>query len=181
MSPSQPILGCSGFIGAPGHAGADAVSDGGRIGNFTDRFRRRGNPGGGLQTSTKAKSSFFFLVRNFIFLHVVLTGIFANFNFVVGKAGFFGLWTWPLVSVGQILVALVFADLAGAFLLQGARITGISAKPSNDRLVRGMDGAVCVCDRCGSCIGYYLSHRSIVSRRASLMREWHRTWGEQLF
>ena len=49
----------------------------------------------------------------------VLTGIYANFNFVVRKAGFFGLWTWPLVAAGQMLVALVFADLAGRIPLTG--------------------------------------------------------------
>src|ERR1700733_5762004 len=43
----------------------------------------------------------------------VLTGIFANYGFVLGKAGPFGYWTWLLVAVGHTLTALVFAEMAG--------------------------------------------------------------------
>src|SRR5580700_9671210 len=50
----------------------------------------------------------------------VLMGIFANFGYVLGKAGPFGFWTWPVVGCGQLLVALVFAELAGRIPLTGA-------------------------------------------------------------
>jgi len=49
----------------------------------------------------------------------VLTGIFANYKFVLGKAGPFGLWSWLLVMVGHTLTALVFAEMAGRIPLTG--------------------------------------------------------------
>ncbi len=50
----------------------------------------------------------------------VLMGVFANYGYVLGKAGPFGLWTWLIVGVGQLLVALVFAEMAGRIPLTGA-------------------------------------------------------------
>jgi amino acid transporter len=50
----------------------------------------------------------------------ITTGIFANYNFVLGKAGPFGFWTWLLVSAGHIAVALVFAEMAGRIPLTGS-------------------------------------------------------------
>lgn len=50
----------------------------------------------------------------------ITTGIFANFGFVLEKAGPFGFWTWPLVAAGQFLVALVFAEMAGRVPLTGS-------------------------------------------------------------
>ena len=49
----------------------------------------------------------------------VLTGIFANYSFALGKAGPFGVWTWLLVGFGQTLTALVFAEMAGRIPLTG--------------------------------------------------------------
>jgi amino acid transporter len=49
----------------------------------------------------------------------VLTGIFANYAFALGKAGPFGFWTWILVGFGQTLTALVFAEMAGRIPLTG--------------------------------------------------------------
>lgn len=49
----------------------------------------------------------------------VLTGIFANYGFIIGKAGPFGIWTWPIVSVGHMFVALIFAEMAGRIPLTG--------------------------------------------------------------
>jgi amino acid transporter len=48
-----------------------------------------------------------------------LTGIFANYGFALSKAGPFGYWTWILVSLGHLLVALVFAEMAGRIPLAG--------------------------------------------------------------
>ncbi len=50
----------------------------------------------------------------------ITTGIFANYGYVLGKAGPFGFWTWLLVGAGHTLVALVFAELAGRMPLTGA-------------------------------------------------------------
>lgn len=49
----------------------------------------------------------------------VTTGIFGNFERVLDTAGPAGFWTWPLVTAGQLLVALVFADLAAKIPLTG--------------------------------------------------------------
>ena len=49
----------------------------------------------------------------------VLTGIFANYGFMLSKSGPFGCWTWALVSVGHTLTALVFAEMAGRIPLTG--------------------------------------------------------------
>jgi amino acid transporter len=49
----------------------------------------------------------------------ITTGIFANYGFVLTKAGPFGYWTWFLVGIGHMLVALVFAEMAARIPLAG--------------------------------------------------------------
>ena len=49
----------------------------------------------------------------------ITTGIFANFELVLDRSGPAGFWTWPIVIAGQLLVALVFADLAAKMPLTG--------------------------------------------------------------
>ena len=49
----------------------------------------------------------------------ITTGIFANYKLVLESAGPAGIWTWPIVTVGQLLVALVFADLSAKMPLTG--------------------------------------------------------------
>lgn len=49
----------------------------------------------------------------------VLTGIFANYGFLLNKSGPFGCWTWILVALGHTLTALVFAEMAGRMPLTG--------------------------------------------------------------
>lgn len=49
----------------------------------------------------------------------VLTGVYANYGFVLGKAGPFGYWSWLLVAAGHTLTALVFAEMAGRIPLTG--------------------------------------------------------------
>lgn len=50
----------------------------------------------------------------------VLMGIFVGYGYVLNKAGPFGLWTWVIVGVGQLLVALIFAEMAGRVPLTGS-------------------------------------------------------------
>lgn len=50
----------------------------------------------------------------------VLMGVFANYGYMLNKGGPFGIWTWLIVGVGQLLVALVFAEMAGRIPLTGA-------------------------------------------------------------
>ncbi|MGB9661069.1 MAG: amino acid permease [Moorellaceae bacterium] len=49
----------------------------------------------------------------------ITTGIFTNYGFVMSTAGPAGIWSWPIVSIGHFLVAVVFAELAGHMPLTG--------------------------------------------------------------
>jgi urea carboxylase system permease len=50
----------------------------------------------------------------------ILTGVFQLFGFGFATGGPAFWWTWPIVFVGQLLVALCFAELAGQFPLAGS-------------------------------------------------------------
>ncbi|MEO5602357.1 MAG: amino acid permease [Cyclobacteriaceae bacterium] len=59
----------------------------------------------------------------------ILTGLFQMFHLGYGVAGPAFFWTWPVVLIGQFLVALCFAELASRFPLSGgvyqwAKFTG---------------------------------------------------------
>jgi len=49
----------------------------------------------------------------------ITTGIFTTYGFVLINSGPVGIWTWPLVIVGQLFVSLVFAALASRIPLAG--------------------------------------------------------------
>lgn len=49
----------------------------------------------------------------------ITTGIFANYALVLERSGPAGFWTWPMVTIGQLLVALVFAELSARMPLTG--------------------------------------------------------------
>lgn len=49
----------------------------------------------------------------------ITTGIFTNYSFVLSTAGPVGIWSWPVTVIGQVIVALVFAELAGKMPLAG--------------------------------------------------------------
>src|ERR1019366_1537487 len=49
----------------------------------------------------------------------ITTGIFSTYGSVLHWGGPLGIWTWPLVVIGQFLVALVFAALASRLPLAG--------------------------------------------------------------
>lgn len=49
----------------------------------------------------------------------ITTGIFTTYGSVLNSSGPLGIWTWPLVIVGQLCVALVFASLAARIPLAG--------------------------------------------------------------
>src|ERR1700757_3014981 len=49
----------------------------------------------------------------------ITTGIFTTFAFVLSAGGPRGIWTWPIVIVGQTLVALVYGALAARVPLSG--------------------------------------------------------------
>src|SRR3954464_10995001 len=50
----------------------------------------------------------------------IMTGVFQLFFFGFGSGGPAFIWTWPLVFVGQLAVALCFAEMAGQFPLAGS-------------------------------------------------------------
>jgi amino acid transporter len=50
----------------------------------------------------------------------ITSGIFLNFQFGFAELGPAQLWAWPVAAAGQLLVALVVADLAGRMPLAGA-------------------------------------------------------------
>ena len=49
----------------------------------------------------------------------ITAGIFTVFAYSLGTVGPAFIWTWPIVAVGQILVTLVLAELAGRMPLSG--------------------------------------------------------------
>src|ERR1700730_10336572 len=49
----------------------------------------------------------------------ITTGIFTTYGFVLANSGPLGIWTWPVVIIGQVFVALVFAALASRIPLAG--------------------------------------------------------------
>ncbi len=50
----------------------------------------------------------------------VSTGSYGNFGVGIGQAGPAFFWSWPIVIVGQFIVALVFAELASHFPVAGS-------------------------------------------------------------
>ncbi len=49
----------------------------------------------------------------------ITTGIFTTYGSVINTSGPLGIWTWPIVIVGQTMVALVFGALASRMPLAG--------------------------------------------------------------
>ncbi len=49
----------------------------------------------------------------------ITTGIFTTYGSVLASSGPLGIWTWPIVIVGQLFVALVFAALASRMPIAG--------------------------------------------------------------
>ncbi len=50
----------------------------------------------------------------------IMTGVFQLFFFGFGSGGPAFIWTWPLVFLGQLAVALCFAEMAGQYPLAGS-------------------------------------------------------------
>lgn len=53
----------------------------------------------------------------------VVIGIFATYDDVLRNAGPVGIWLFPVVAVGQLLVALVYAQFAARIPLSGSSYT----------------------------------------------------------
>ena len=63
--------------------------------------------------------SFQMFAVSFAFISVAV-GIFATYDYVLQSAGPVGIWLWVLVAVGQVLVALVYAQFAARIPLSGS-------------------------------------------------------------
>ncbi len=68
----------------------------------------------------------------------ILTGIFQLFYFGFGAGGPAYIWSWPMVFLGQLMVALCFAELAAQYLLAGSLYNW--TKRLGSRTTSGMAG-----------------------------------------
>src|SRR3712207_8835946 len=70
----------------------------------------------------------------------ILTGTFQLFYFGFGAGGPAYLWSWPMVFLGQLMVALCFAELAAKYPVAGALYN--RAKRLGRRATSGQSGWV---------------------------------------
>jgi amino acid transporter len=74
----------------------------------------------GYETELKRTlGSFQVFAVSFAFISVAV-GIFATYNDVLKNAGPVGIWLWPVVALGQTLIALVIAQFAARIPLSGS-------------------------------------------------------------
>ncbi|MFD8262709.1 hypothetical protein ACFV19_28215, partial [Streptomyces griseoluteus] len=75
---------------------------------------------GGYQQELKwTLGSFQVFAISFAFISVAV-GTFSTYDDVLQNAGPVGIWLWGVATVGQVLVALVVAQLAGRIALSGS-------------------------------------------------------------
>ncbi|NRF94533.1 amino acid permease [Paenibacillus frigoriresistens] len=74
-----------------------------------------GNYSQELKRTMKLFSSF---AVAFSFISIT-TGIFTNYGFVLNTAGPAGIWMWPIVTIGHLIIALIFGELAGRIPFSG--------------------------------------------------------------
>ena len=72
----------------------------------------------------------------------ILTGVFQLFGFAFLSAGPAFWWTWPMVFIGQMLVALCFAELAGQYPARGLGLPVVEADRRR-RSPRGRPAGCC--------------------------------------
>nr|WP_107906557.1 amino acid permease [Streptomyces chartreusis] len=75
--------------------------------------------GGYQQELKRTLGSFQVFAISFAFISVAV-GIFSTYDDVLQNAGPVGIWLWVIATVGQVLVALVVAQLAGRIPLSGS-------------------------------------------------------------
>src|SRR5271170_7761632 len=71
------------------------------------------------QELKRTLGSFQVFAISFAFISVAV-GIFGTYDFVLQRGGPVGIWLWVLVAVGQLLVALVYAQFAARISLSGS-------------------------------------------------------------
>src|ERR1700754_3057607 len=75
--------------------------------------------GGYRQELKPTLGSFQVFAISFAFISVAV-GIFGTYDDVLQNAGPAGIWLWPIVAVGQTLIALVIAQFAARIPLSGS-------------------------------------------------------------
>ncbi|MEU9504509.1 amino acid permease [Streptomyces sp. NPDC048196] len=75
--------------------------------------------GGYEQELKRTLGSFQVFAISFAFISVAV-GVFSTYDDVLQNAGPVGIWLWVIATVGQVLVALVVAQLAGRIPLSGS-------------------------------------------------------------
>jgi amino acid permease len=75
--------------------------------------------GGYQQELKRTLGSFQMFAISFAFISVAV-GIFGTYDVVLQRGGPVGIWLWVLVAVGQLLVALVYAQFAARIPLSGS-------------------------------------------------------------
>src|ERR1700728_4290136 len=75
--------------------------------------------GGYQQELKRTLGSFQVFAISFAFISVAV-GIFGTYDIVLRRGGPVGIWLWVLVAVGQVLVALVYAQFAARIPLSGS-------------------------------------------------------------
>lgn len=73
----------------------------------------------------------------------ITTGIFTNYQFLITTSGPAGIWSWIITFGGQLLVALIFAELAGAIPVSGYSYQWI--KRLSDEKISWITGWICLC------------------------------------
>src|SRR5690349_17892521 len=96
---------------------------GGRMPGVSEQFERPDSDElakfGYKQELDRSLGSFSSFAAGFSYISI-LTGVFQLFGFAFLSAGPAFWWSWPVVFIGQFLVALCFAELAGQFPLAGS-------------------------------------------------------------
>src|ERR1700729_4570145 len=75
--------------------------------------------GGYQQELKRTLGSFQVFAISFAFISVAV-GIFGTYDVVLQRGGPVGIWLWVLVAVGQVLVALVYAQFGARIPLTGS-------------------------------------------------------------
>jgi amino acid transporter len=75
--------------------------------------------GGHRQGLKRTLGSFQVFAVSFAFISVAV-GIFGTYDDVLQNAGPAGIWLWPIIGVGQTLIALVIAQFAARIPLSGS-------------------------------------------------------------
>jgi amino acid transporter len=75
--------------------------------------------GGYRQELKRTLGSFQVFAVSFTFISVAV-GIFGTYDDVLQNAGPAGIWLWPIIAVGQTLIALVIAQFAARIPLSGS-------------------------------------------------------------